>query len=421
MSNKRLREAAPTHGFVAPGFEGVRRAFDWNLAHASELGAAFAVYHQGEKVVDLWGGYVDKKRTRLWEEDTVTTVFSTTKGIASCAMALAHSRGLFEWDAPMAEYWPDFAQQDKGRITVRQVFAHQAGLAAIDAPLDPAILGDLPRLGEAVAAQKPRWEPGAHHGYHAISLGWYQGELLRRVDPEGRSLGRFFREELAEPLGLDIQIGLPAEFPIRRLSPIFPGNPLAALFRAGGRHTISRRMIFAMLNRKSITAGAFFNPRLKGAADINTNPALRAVEIPSANGVADARSIARLYSSFATGGQEIGLSSQTLDDLMAEPIVPTEGPYDLVLRTDTLFSLGFMKQGVGFEFASSNKAFGTPGAGGSFGFADPDAELGVAYIMNKMGHHLVNDPREKELRDAVYRSVAKLGPVAKDTPVALVG
>jgi len=421
MALLRRRREIPIQGTVAPGFEGVRRAFEWNFAHTHEVGAAFAVYHRGEKVVDLWGGYVDTKKRRPWQEDTVTTVFSTTKGIASCAMALAHSRGLFEWDAPMAEYWPEFAQEGKGRITVREVFGHQAGLAAIDEPLDPVILGDLSRLGEILGAQKPAWQPGQYHGYHAITLGFYQGELLRRVDPDHRSLGTFFREELAEPLGLDIHIGLPRTFPVQRLSPIFPGNPFVALVRANGRHTLSRFMMLAMLNPKSITHRAFMNPKLKNAAEINTLRELREVEIPAANGIADARSIARLYSAFALGGGEIGLRSETLDDLMAPPQLPARGPRDLVLKTDTLFSLGFMKQGVGFEFASSDRAFGTPGAGGSFGFADPDAQLGVAYVMNKMGWHLVNDPREKELRDAVYRAVARFGPASASERAALAG
>jgi len=397
-------------GTVEPGFESVLFEFERNFTDRKELGAAFAVYHRGKKVVDLWGGYRDRARTSPWEADTLTTIFSSTKGIASLTLALAHSRGLFEWDAPVANYWPEFAQAGKQDITVRQVLAHQAGLSAIDEPLTIEILGDLDRLAEIIAKQAPAWTPGTRHGYHAISLGWYQSELLRRVDPERRSLGQYFREELAEPLALDLHIGLPESFPESRIGLIQSIRPLSMLRTLGKRHAVPLRMILAALSRKSITRRSFSNPRIKGPADFNNNRALREIEIPSANGMSDARSIAKLYGVFAAGGSEIGLRKQTLDDLMADPVHPSGGLYDLVLRTKTIFSLGFMKPDRDFDFASSMRGFGTPGAGGSFGFADPDARLGMGYVMNQMGSYLVDDPREKALREAAYRAVAKLGP-----------
>ncbi|MGE4608537.1 MAG: serine hydrolase domain-containing protein, partial [Myxococcota bacterium] len=209
---------------------------------------------------------------------------------------------------------------------------------------------------------------------------------------------------------LDFHIGLPTSFPESRIATITPASLLKLPFQVGRRSQIPLRMILAMLNPRSLTARAFNNPKLKNAGAFNSDPEMRAVEIPAANGMGDARSIARLYSVFATGGAELDLRKQTLDDLMADPSLPTEGPYDHVLRTRTVFSLGFMKPNVDFDFASSGRGFGTPGAGGSFGFADPDARLGVAYIMNKMGSYLVDDPREKALRDATYRAVSKLGP-----------
>jgi CubicO group peptidase (beta-lactamase class C family) len=403
-------ENSLVHGTVQPGFEAVRFEFERNFTERKELGAAFSVYHRGKQVVDLWGGHRDRTRTSPWQADTLTTIFSSTKGVASLALALAHSQGLFEWDTPVAEYWPEFAQAGKQQITVRQVLAHQAGLSAIDVPLTLEILADLDRLAEILAKQPPAWTPGTRHGYHAISLGWYQSELLRRVDPQRRSLGQFFREELAEPLGLDLHIGLPAEFPTSRIGMIQPLPPLSMLRLLGKRNAVPIRMILAALRRKSITARSFSNPRIKGPADFNSNPGLRSVEIPSANGMSDARSLAKLYGVFAAGGAEIGLRKQTLDDLMADPIHPTGGLDDLVLRTKTIFSLGFMKPDHDFDFASSPRAFGTPGAGGSFGFADPDARLGMGYVMNQMGGYLVDDPREKALRDATYRAASKLGP-----------
>ncbi len=397
-------------GSVEPGFESVRFEFERNFSDRHELGAAFAVYHRGKKVVDLFGGHRDRKREERWQPDTLTTIFSSTKGIAALTLAHAHSRDLFEWDAPISDYWPEFAQAGKGEISVRQLLAHQAGLSAIDEPLDAAILSDFDRLATILARQAPSWVPGARHGYHAISLGWYQSELLRRVDPQRRSLGRYFREEIAEPLGLDIHIGLPESFPESRIARIVPGSPWSLMRQLGKRHAIPARMIFAMLRRKTLTARSFSNPKLKDPSAINHDPALRSVEIPSANGMADARSIAKLYGVFATGGSELGIRKQTLDDLMAAPILPSGGVVDLVLKTKMIFSLGFTKPDPDFDFASSLRAYGTPGAGGSFCFADPDARLGMAYIMNRMGGYLVDDPREKALRDATYRAVAKLGP-----------
>jgi len=406
----RCNSSLEVSGYTEPDFEGVRDAFRANLRDRGELGAAFAVYHHGRKVVDLWGGHLDRERTRPWQEDTVTTVFSTTKGIAAMALALAHSRGLIEWDVPVAHYWPEFAQAGKQDITVRQLNAHQAGLSGIDEPLDVSILEDLGRLAEILARQKPDWEPGLRHGYHAVSLGWFQSELLRRVDPQQRSLGRFLREEITEPLGVDFYIGLPRDFPGSRVATIDPISVSRSLLSLGRPHALPGKLVLGMLNRRSRTGRAFANPRVRGPADFNRLSAMRAVEIPSVNGIGDARSIARLYSCFAMGGHELGLAKRTLDSLMEEPPMPLGGYEDLVLGADTVFALGFMKPSPVYDFASSRRAFGTPGAGGSFGFADPDARVGMAYVMNRMGGYLVDDPREKALRDATYRALARVGP-----------
>jgi CubicO group peptidase (beta-lactamase class C family) len=399
-------------GSVAPGFEAVRREFEHNFTHRKELGAAFAVYHRGQKVVDLWGGHLDKRHVTPWQEDTVTTLFSSTKGVAALTLAHAHSRGLLEWDEKVATYWPEFAQAGKQDITVRTMLAHQAGLSGVDEPLDTATLANFDKLAVILARQAPAWVPGTRHGYHAVTLGWFQSELLRRVDPERRSLGVYFRDEIAQPLGLDIYIGLPDTFPVSRIALIYPIRLFTILALRGTRFALSGRMILSMLRPNSLTMRAFGNPRIKGPAAYSRNPALRAVEIPSANGLGDARSMAKLYSIFAMGGRELGISQQTLDDLAADPMAPSGGVHDLILRAEQIYSLGFTKPDDDFDYGSSGRAFGTPGAGGSFCFADPDAHLGMAYIMNQMGGYLVNDPREKALRDATYRAVAKFGPGA---------
>src|SRR5689334_12985567 len=217
-------------GFARPGFEAVREAFVENFERGKELGAACAVYHRGEKVVDLWGGLRDESTGEPWEEDTMVIVYSTTKGVAGLTMALAHSRGLFDYDERVSAYWPEFAQQGKDAITVRQLLSHQAGLFALDEPLDASLVSDPDRLAAVLARQRPAWEPGRWQAYHGITLGFYESELLRRVDPKHRTLGQFFQEEMATPMGLDFYIRLPESIPDSRLATLQPFNMATALF-----------------------------------------------------------------------------------------------------------------------------------------------------------------------------------------------
>jgi Beta-lactamase class C and other penicillin binding proteins len=390
-------------GFVMPGFEAVRDEFAANFARGPELGAACAAYHRGVKVVDLWGGYRDSKRRGPWLEDTLVMVYSTSKGLAAMAVALARSRGWLDYGAAVAGYWPEFAQQGKGQITVRQLLSHQAGLCAIDEPLSASKLANLDAVAAAMARQRPAWEPGTRQGYHALSLGWYEGELIRRVDPQHRSLGRFFAEEIALPLGLEFYFGLPPAVGSDRVASIKGSSLLGMLLHA---RAMPARMLASFLRPSSLTARVFGNPRLRGAADLDA-PAYRAVEIPAGGGIGQVRSIARVYSEFATGGRELGLSPETMAELTAPVRPPSAGTRDLVLMVDASFSLGFARPSEGFRFGSSERAFGHPGAGGSFAFADPDIELSFAYAPNRLGHHLRDDPREKALRDALYSCVRR--------------
>ena len=201
--------SAEVHGDVGEGYGAVADEFLRNFSERKELGAACAVVRDGKVVVDLWGGHRDKKRTKPWRRDTLVTVWSTTKGMSAAAMAVAHSRGLFDLDERIAAYWPEFAQAGKETITVRQLLEHEAGLAVIAQPLDLETLGDPDKLGVVLAGQKPSWEPGSARGYHAQSLGWYESQLLRRVDPGGRTVGHYFADEIASPLGIEFYIGLP--------------------------------------------------------------------------------------------------------------------------------------------------------------------------------------------------------------------
>ena len=221
-----LTVASPTvEGHVSRGFEAVREAFAENFARRGELGGACCAYRHGEKVVDLWGGIRNKQTGEPWERDTMVLVYSATKGLAAMTLAIAHSRGWLDYEERVARYWPEFAQQGKEKITVRQLLAHQAGLFAFDEPVDRSVVADLDRLAVVLARQKPAWEPGTRQAYHAITLGFYEGELLRRVDPRHRSLGQFFQDEIATPLGEDVYIRLPEEIPNSRLATLATSRP----------------------------------------------------------------------------------------------------------------------------------------------------------------------------------------------------
>ncbi len=385
-------------GGVEEGYGAVADAFRENFTRRHEIGAACAVYRDGRKVVDLWGGYRNGVSRAAWEDDTLVPMFSTTKGVASMAVAVAHSRGLIDYDAPVASYWPEFAAGGKGEVTVRQLLSHQAGLCAIDERLGLDDLLDLDRVAEVIARQRPAWEPGTRHGYHGITLGWYEGELVRRADPQHRTLGRFFAEEVATPLGLDFHIGLPADMPEERVATIHGYKPAEMLLHL---HEFPPRFVFAFLNPRSITYRTFGNPRVTGLVNEYNRRELQQAEIPAANGIGSVRSVAMAYGEFATGGRRLGLTQATLDALIEPAVAPTEGRMDVVLHIESVFSLGYVKPFPRFRFASRS-AFGTPGAGGSFGFADPEARLGFAYAMNRTGFRLYDDPREVALRDAVY-------------------
>jgi CubicO group peptidase (beta-lactamase class C family) len=390
------------HGHVEPGFEQVRDEFERNFAQRGEVGAACAVYRDGQPVVDLWGGWRDSARRLPWREDTLVLVFSVTKGLAGLALALAHSRGLFDHDAPVAEYWPEFAQQGKQAVTVRQLLAHQAGLCAIDAPLDAAIVADHEQLAKILARQVPAWNPGAKQGYHGITLGWYESELLRRVDPRRRGLGRFFQEELAEPLGLEFRIGTPDDVPEDRIAVIEDYKPMDMLLHL---HEMAWPFVRATLKPRTLTHRSLMNPRFERPGDMG-RPPWRGLEMPASNGIGQVRAIAQAYGQFATGGPALGLSPATFQALQAAAVPPTDGWFDEVLRMNARYSLGFMRPFPEFDFAGA-RAFGAPGLGGSLGFADPERRIGYAYAPNKCGFLPWNDPRERALRQALDRCLER--------------
>jgi CubicO group peptidase (beta-lactamase class C family) len=387
----------PIEGHVSAGFEAVRDAFAENFSRRNELGGACCVYHRGEKVVDLWGGVRNKATGEPWQADTMVLVYSTTKGLAAMTLAMAHSRGWLDYDERVCTYWPEFAQRGKESITVRQLLAHQAGLFAFDEPVDRSVVADPDRLAVVLARQKPAWEPGTRQAYHAITLGYYESELLRRVDPRHRSLGQFFQDEIATPLGLDFYIRLPESIPDSRLATLArPG--LLEMLRGFGL-----RFFLTAVNRRSNITRA-----LMGSEFPHDERRIyaRNFEVPSGGGVGTARSIARAYSVFATGGRDLQLRPETLQALSAPAIPATRGFYDECMMTDGVqFSLGFMKHCPVWTFGSEG-SFGHPGSGGSLGFADPKTGIGYAYVTNQMGTALTGDPRDLALRDAVFTIAA---------------
>jgi CubicO group peptidase (beta-lactamase class C family) len=391
--------AAASHaveGHVGRGLEAVRAAFADNFARRGELGGACCAYHRGQKVVDLWGGVRNKQTGEPWEQDTMVIIYSATKGLAAMTLAMAHSRGWLDYDERVCTYWPEFAQQGKERITVRQLLAHQAGLYVLDAPVDRGLVADLDRLAVVLARQRPAWEPGTRQAYHGITLGFYESELLRRLDPRHRSLGQFFQDEIASPLGLDVYIRLPDHIPNSRLATLSRPTWVELL------HGFPLRLALDTLNPRSKISRA-----LRGSELPHDEQQVyaRNLEVPSGGAVGTARAIAHAYSVFATGGRELGLRPETLELLAAPAVPPARGFYDECMKGHGIqFSLGFMKSTAALPFGSAS-SFGSPGAGGALGFADPATGVGYAYVTNGMGTRLAGDPRDVALRGALYSCI----------------
>ncbi len=376
---------AQINGEVAPGYETVRDAFERNFAEHGDVGAACAVYVQGEKVVDLRGG--EAAPGVPYDAETLQLVFSTTKGAAALCAAMLVESGQLDPEARVATYWPEFAAEDKGGITVGDVLSHRAGLPAVDAELSIEQLCEVTPIVEALAAQAPLWEPGSKHGYHAVTYGWLVGEIVRRV--AGVSLGAFFAREVAEPLGLDFWIGLPEEAE-SRVAPLIAAEPpttaeeIELMLQIAGPGTLGFRALF--MNGVLAATDGVFNTR-----------EIHATEMPAANGITNAASLARMYAAMI--GEVDGV--RLLDEYSVD-FVRTERSRgsDASLVLESAFGFGFGLNSELFVLPGAN-AFGHYGAGGSVGFADPGRGLAFGYVMNQMGGGLGGDPRTAGLIDAV--------------------
>ncbi|WP_433679732.1 serine hydrolase domain-containing protein [Nocardia sp. CA-119907] len=389
------------HGEVAAGFGPVADAFRRNFTQHGEIGAAVAVYAGERPVVDLWAGHRDRHATLPWERDTIVPVFSSTKGMAAFVVARAVSKGLLDYAEPVAKYWPEFAAQDKGAVTVRQLIDHQAGLSGLDSVVRLPQIADLDGLATILAAQRPAWRPGTRHGYHAITLGLYQGELVRRVDPEHRTLGRVFAEEIAAPLDLDFFIGLPAEQSMDRIATLSATEGMDILRY---ERDIPVRIGAEIFAKRGFSHAALTNPRI-GAPVRASRRELLELEMPGSNGVGNARSLAKVYGAAAGRTGALPIDDSVLDQLAA-PAADDVPADDLVLHTKSRYHLGFRKSRGSFRFGSDQHAYGTTGLGGSFGFADPTTGFGFGYAMNRLGLAVLDDVRSRNLREALLRCTA---------------
>jgi CubicO group peptidase (beta-lactamase class C family) len=375
-------------GWVEVDFEPVLDAFAANFDQRGEVGAAVCVYAGGRPVVDLWGGVADPTTDRPWDADTLVLVYSSTKGVTSVCANLLVQRGQLDPDAPVAAYWPEFADAGKGAITVAQLLSHQVGLPLVEGDYTFEQTLDWEVMTRALARQAPIWAPGTKHGYHMRTFGWLVGELLRRADPAGRTVGTLLREDIAAPLGIDFWIGLPEELEPRVARLVPPRTDLRAALRAFGDELLLARV--------------FSNPSGHYNYDDMWNTrALHACELPSSNGIGNARSLARLYASCV--GEVDGV--RTLDDeTVQRATTPLVRGADEVIMVETCFGLGFMLD-ASFGAANPTSAFGHAGAGGSLAFADPDRGIAFGYVMNDLRFDPKGDPRSEELVRAVDRSL----------------
>lgn len=397
------------NGFCDPRFERVATAFEQNFRERGEIGASVCITLEGTSVVDLWGGMARPASNEPWTQETISVVWSCTKGAtALCAHMLA-SRGLLDFDLPVAQYWPEFAQAGKEAIPVKMLLNHQSGLVAIREPVPQRAYFDWDFMVNALAKQEPFWKPGSRHGYQMQTFGWLVGEVVRRVS--GKSLGTFFREEVAQPLGLDFWIGLPAHLenrvaPILAADPPDPNSPLSSIYAALADPTSLQWLA-------TFNSGGYLLQGPDGEFEYN-RPDAHIAELGATGGITNARGLAGMYAPLANGGSLNGVNLVTQERLVRMAAVSSASGLDATLLAPTRFTLGYAKTWDNRREASCTKndsvilseaAFGHPGSGGLLGFADPQARMSFGYTMNKMGQGLGLNERGQRLVDAAYLSL----------------
>jgi CubicO group peptidase (beta-lactamase class C family) len=374
------------HGSCDPRLAALRAAFSANFAEHGEVGAAVAVELEGRPVADLWAGSADRARSRPWRRDTLVNVFSVGKPMVALCLLMLIERGLLGVDDRVAEHWPEFAAAGKDGATVRMLLGHRAGVPGIKSPLPRSAMYDWELMSAALAAEQPWWRPGERHGYHVNTFGFLVGELVRRAS--GESVGAFFRDKVARPLGADFHFGIGAREDERVAEFRFPDTTIEAIDA----------------NASPLARGVYLNPPgISGFGTVNTRD-WRAAEIPSANGHATARAVARIYSALAAGGALDGVRLLDAETVALATREVSRG-HDAVLDRPSRFGLGFQLTQPERPLGPSGRGFGHFGAGGSVGFADPDHALAFAYTTSQGEGPRWQNPRNRGLIDALYASI----------------
>lgn len=380
-------------------FQRVADEFARNFAERGEVGASVCITHGGETVVDLWGGSANAETNAQWDRDTVATIFSCTKGATALCAHILVSRGQLDIEAPVADYWPEFAQNGKEDATVHMMLDHSVGVPSWHEPLKPGAAFDWEYITGRLASEEPWWKPGTRNGYHMISFGWTVGELVRRVS--GKSLGTFFQDEVARPLGLDFWIGTPEEVE-PRVAPVIP-------YKAKSGEQLGAFVLKMLNDSTSLQAKSWLN---NGGFDPNGRES-HAAEIGGGGGISNARGLAGMYAPLACGGELNGVKLVDSDTLTRMSRISVATNEDATLLIPTRFALGFMKsmdnrarrEGDRDSAILSEAAFGHVGAGGSIGFADPECGMSFGYLMNQMGKGILLNDRGQALVDAAYLSL----------------
>ncbi len=386
-------------GFVAPGWEAVHDQFATNIETGQDIGAGLCIFRHGQPVVDIIGGYFENTATIPYARDTLQLVFSTTKGVVATAVAMCVERGLLSYDEPVALFWPEFGAKGKEQITVAQMLSHQAGLYTIDGNVTLEEALDWNTITQRLADTAPLFPVGSTHGYHAITFGWLAGELVRRVD--GRDIGRFIEEEIANPLGAEIYVGLPEQHE-HRVSPVNTGwsktlgNDIEQKPLVPPPPVLDSESPLA----KALSVNGAFN--VKGGFNRRD---IHAAQVPGANGITNASSLAKMYAAVigdvVVDGRVVRLlNNETLR--VAITAVTPAGERDICLMLKTSFGMGYMTASETAAYSGTG-TFGHPGAGGSVSFADPSRDMAFSYVMNRMGSALLGDDRAKNLVAAASR------------------
>jgi len=381
MSNK-----IEIKGFCEDRFRSAKDTFSKNFEEGLEVGASFAATENGKFVVDLWGGYADAAQTHPWEKNTIVNVYSTTKVMTAICIHMLVDRGMLDLDAPVAKYWPEFAQAGKENLPVRYLLSHTSGLSGWDKTIRAKTLYKWDRIINLLAAQEPWWEPGTKSGYHNLTFGFLLGELVKRITK--KSLGTFFREEIAIPLDADFYIGLPEEHD-SRVAELIPPPPID-LSKLG------------KIDPKSIAIRSLTNPLME--VDITKTREYRAAEIPAGNGHGNARSVAKIAVALACGGELNGVKLLSMDSIKRSIEQQSYGT-DLVLNIPIRFGLGWGLQSKELPIGPNQNLFYWGGFGGSVIIVDLDAKMSIAYVMNNMVLSFTGDLRSERLIKAVYASL----------------